>query len=84
MPSARCGLTFLPITEPGTSKSCETCRREFLNEATLTKIVSDDGTGPAELIAADGVRRLSSCLSLIKDLSDQFDICPYCHGKYIG
>lgn len=86
MPPARCGLTFLPITEPGISKSCETCRRGFLNEATLAQTVSDDDTGLAEHIAADdtGVRRLSSSLSFIKDLSDQFDVCPYCHGKYIG
>ena len=29
---ARCRLTFLAITEPGISKYCESCRREFLNE----------------------------------------------------
>ena len=32
---ARCALTFLPITEPGCSKRCETCDREFLNEEDL-------------------------------------------------
>lgn len=86
MPTARCGITLLPILEPGISKSCETCHREFLNEATLNQIVSDHDTDLAEHIAADdiGVRRLSSNLSLLKDLYDQFDICPYCHGKYIG
>ncbi|KAL9614013.1 MAG: hypothetical protein Q9167_001493 [Letrouitia subvulpina] len=29
---ARCALTFLPITEPGISKYCERCHREFLDQ----------------------------------------------------
>ena len=27
----RCGLTFLPIREPGISKCCELCSQEFLD-----------------------------------------------------
>ncbi|KAL8671704.1 MAG: hypothetical protein Q9168_003804 [Polycauliona sp. 1 TL-2023] len=89
---ARCSLTSIPITVPGISKSCETCHREFINEAQLTNRLSNDGSvgekdsqqdrrppaDDAELV------RLSSDLELIKELFDQFDICPYCQGKYIG
>lgn len=32
---ARCSLTFLAIKEPGISKYCENCNREFLNEYTI-------------------------------------------------
>ncbi|KAL9599435.1 MAG: hypothetical protein Q9219_003872 [cf. Caloplaca sp. 3 TL-2023] len=30
--TARCALTFLPVKEPGMSKYCESCGREFLDE----------------------------------------------------
>ena len=33
--TARCALTFLPITEPGISKYCRRCKREFLDEERL-------------------------------------------------
>lgn len=33
MGAVRCALTFLPIKEPGISRYCESCNREFLNEA---------------------------------------------------
>ncbi|KAL8871130.1 MAG: hypothetical protein Q9174_002974, partial [Haloplaca sp. 1 TL-2023] len=31
----RCALTFLAVTEPGISKYCESCNREYLNDATF-------------------------------------------------
>ncbi|KAL8779553.1 MAG: hypothetical protein Q9213_006881 [Squamulea squamosa] len=104
---ARCGLTFLPITEPGISKHCETCDREFLDKPNLLQQTSDDGIGPDEQAAVDvqngdeahgitdmsagvlssglhapannlGSRRLSSSLSLLEAISDQFDSPSLC------
>lgn len=45
MPLARCGLTFLPITEPSISKRCEICDREFLDEVLITKIFEKEDVG---------------------------------------
>ncbi|KAL8681028.1 MAG: hypothetical protein Q9186_002801 [Xanthomendoza sp. 1 TL-2023] len=38
---SRCALTFLPITEPGITKHCETCDREFLDEAQARPSIDD-------------------------------------------
>lgn len=35
---ARCGLSFLAIQEPGVSKFCPVCRREFFDEELLTSL----------------------------------------------
>ncbi|KAL8998580.1 MAG: hypothetical protein Q9169_002420 [Polycauliona sp. 2 TL-2023] len=88
---ARCGLTLSPITVPGISKSCETCHREFIDEAQLTQMLSDNGI-PGEIDsqeprppADDGEsQQLTSDLNLTNKLFEQFSICPYCGGKYIS
>ena len=113
MPLARCGLTFLPITEPGISKSCESCHREYLDPVQIAQIVRNDSTDLADHTTAytpnmdpshttadtndemglkeqqppaddEGNRVLSSSLNLINEISQYFDVCPYCQGKYIG
>ncbi|KAL2810008.1 transcription factor IIIC subunit delta N-term-domain-containing protein [Aspergillus granulosus] len=60
----RCNLTFLAIQEPGISKFCSRCDREYLDE---------DLIGPS---SEDGLQQ--SC----KILSDVFDTCIYCNGKF--
>ncbi|KAL8910148.1 MAG: hypothetical protein Q9171_004526 [Xanthocarpia ochracea] len=107
---ARCGLTFLPIMEPGISKHCEVCFREFLDESRFPPIVGGESVEQDEHTAADvqlgngshaaidtntevqydqqlpadnrELRRLASNLGLVEALSNHFDVCPYCHGKY--
>ena len=66
---ARCALTFLPITEPGFSKQCVDCDREYLNERLHLEIVNEPDP-------------LEGQLSLARILFDEFDVCPYCGGKY--
>ncbi|KAL8914131.1 MAG: hypothetical protein Q9172_007150 [Xanthocarpia lactea] len=111
-PSIWCGLTFLPITEPGISKHCEVCFREFLDESRFPPIVGGESVEQDEHTAADvqlgdgsraatdtntevqhdqqlpadnrKLRRLASNLGLVEALSDHFDVCPYCHGKYMN
>lgn len=57
----RCSVSGIAIQEPGISKFCSMCDRQFLN---LPKLEPHDAE------------------SLIWRLFDEFDICPYCDGKY--
>jgi hypothetical protein len=117
-------LTFLAIKEPGISKYCEKCQREFLNEHFLRESgqypefllayeteksplydyptdedqvvgewqdsclqrVDDNGvvveTRPAGLKGAP--QHTSQAISLVNMLFNEFDVCPYCQGKFIG
>ena len=70
---SRCGITFLPILEPGISKGCLSCCREFLMDSQGRLGVEDKlGNG-----ISDGTRG-----SLASHLLAIFDVCPYCGGKY--
>lgn len=60
---ARCGISSLAIQEPGISKYCSRCGKEFLDLAKL-----EPHEGP----------------SLSKALFEEFDVCPYCRGKFRG
>ena len=60
---ARCGISFLAIQEPGISKYCSRCGRQFLNIAKL-----EPQEGPSLALA----------------LFEEFDVCPYCRGKFRG
>ncbi len=60
---ARCGISFLAIQEPGISKYCSRCGKEFLDLAKL-----EPHEGP----------------SLSHALLEEFDVCPYCRGKFRG
>ena len=90
-PAARCALTFLPLLEPGISKRCFNCKREYLDERSHPEIrmrlserlgpisISDsniENTGAAQ---EDSGRVKHSLASV---LFDKFDICPYCGGKF--
>jgi len=57
----RCSLCFVAIQEPGISKYCSQCGKQFL---AMTKLETDDGP------------------SLSQALFDEFDVCPYCQGKF--
>ena len=60
---ARCVISFLAIQEPGISKYCSRCGKEFLDLAKL-----EPHEGP----------------SLSFRLFEEFDVCPYCRGKFRG
>ena len=102
----RCALTFLAVKEPGISKYCESCNREYLDDATLSQPqepndnIGDDiefmdvdhqesaedttanqGETP---ITNNGSEPAPSEAIFAKTLFERFDVCPYCHGKYIG
>lgn len=59
----RCNLTFLCIQQPGISKYCSGCERQFLCSLKL---------GPHAIE------------SVIMNLLDRYDACPYCKGKFRG
>ncbi|EXJ82785.1 hypothetical protein A1O3_06600 [Capronia epimyces CBS 606.96] len=60
---SRCSISFVAVQEPGVSKYCAKCGRQFLD--------------PGKLEFPEGP-------SLSQALFDQFDICPYCQGKFRG
>lgn len=60
---SRCALSMLAIQEPGISKYCSNCNRQFLHLPKLGPLKSP---------------------SLMHALYDEFDVCPYCSGKYRG
>jgi len=71
---ARCALTLLPILEPGCSKYCSTCKREFINEELHPEISLFQGGQSPD---SDQIKP-----SLANLLFAKFDICPYCDGKF--
>ncbi|KAJ9660173.1 hypothetical protein H2198_002679 [Neophaeococcomyces mojaviensis] len=60
---SRCSLSLMSIQEPGISKYCSGCDRQFLN---MSKLKPQPG----------------QCLT--SKLFDEFDVCPYCRGKFRG
>ncbi len=124
-------MTFLAIEEPGISKYCENCNREFLNEHILQEsgklpelllvterersllhdhstIEGDVGDGQQyeNLQSVDNIGKVtesrpadtegalqqlisvkshsSQAPSLASMLFKEFEVCPYCQGKFIG
>ncbi|KAL8726378.1 MAG: hypothetical protein Q9181_006073 [Wetmoreana brouardii] len=49
----RCALTFLPIREPGISKYCESCNREFLDESLFAQSDSDEKISTSDYMEID-------------------------------
>ena len=69
---ARCGITFLPVVQPGQSKYCSRCGRQFLNERAARQ--GEKGRDQdAEASIQD---------QWVGYLLTKFDTCPYCNGKY--
>ncbi|KAL2817489.1 transcription factor IIIC subunit delta N-term-domain-containing protein [Aspergillus cavernicola] len=60
----RCSLTGLVIQEPGISKFCSKCDREYIDEDLITLSPANDTQ--------------QAC----KSLSDVFDTCIYCNGRF--
>lgn len=81
------------MLEPGTSKRCVCCRREFINERYHPEIrmrlserlnptnVDDSGKEKTGVVPEN--TRLAKH-SLTSVLFDKFDTCPYCGGKFFG
>ncbi len=59
----RCAISFLAIQEPGISKYCSQCGKQFLD---LWKLESPSGP------------------CLVQALFEEFDVCPYCQGRFRG
>ncbi|MCJ1460402.1 hypothetical protein MMC28_010782 [Mycoblastus sanguinarius] len=84
---SRCALTFLPILEPGLSKYCMDCGREFINDLVHPGMQDHiDGYLPQE---SAGDARLGYLHDpdpgpelLSNFLFHKFDTCPYCGGKF--
>ena len=83
----RCSLTFLAIQEPGISKYCNTCGREYLNETTMA-IESEqmtmqiaEGTLNNE---GRGEQRTQTDQFFLQMLFQKYDTCIFCPGKFIG
>lgn len=64
----RCSLSFVAIQEPGISKFCSKCGRQFLDPGKMKP-------GSPNHDNADGP-------SLSQVVFDKFDVCPYCQGKF--
>lgn len=91
--AARCALTFLPLLEPGITKRCMSCKREFLDEQSHPGIpmkvsqrlgpinISDSDFEPIDP-AQENRKRVKHSLAAV--LFDRFDTCPYCGGKFCG
>ena len=84
----RCTLTFMAIQEPGISKYCETCGREYLNEKYLwpippgvcTSETSRENSGLPNLLPGLASEETSHLRELIRT----FDKCIFCGGKFIS
>ena len=77
---ARCALTSLAIQEPGISKCCSVCGREYLRESRPCPVDGDDG-----MSATQGMD-LSAALQnspLAQELLQKFDVCVHCNGKFV-
>ena len=65
----RCQITFLPLLEPGLSKRCSDCYRQYFNELVHPEMMGEDSEPENK-----------QCL--VRRLLDWFEICPYCGGKF--
>lgn len=90
-PFARCALTFLPLLEPGISKRCINCKREYLDERChpdirmrLSHRLGPISFSDSDIENTDVVQENNGHVkhSLASVLFDKFDICPYCGGKF--
>ena len=86
--AARCALTFLPLLEPGSSKRCISCKREFIDERSHpgVQMQSSKRSGPINVGDGntDAAQESSGVVehSLASVLFDKFDTCQYCGGKF--
>ena len=94
----RCALSFLAIQEPGISKFCDTCDREYLNEELLLQedievmAVLDATTNRDEVVESGELHSIESGGSLSEDKGDSliramfrsYGVCIFCDGKFIG
>lgn len=110
--TGRCSLTFLPIREPGISKRCEACNREYLDESSLLRSTAEPTDADRSKVVESGSRLQSPVsdgnaagndpqdhdiraddevtipapprLEVTKSIFAEFDVCPFCRGKYVG
>ena len=68
----RCGITFLPVVQPGRAKYCSRCGRQFLN-----KWAGRQGEKSPGQDAEAGIQD-----HWVGHLLTKFDTCPYCDGKF--
>ncbi|MCJ1439212.1 hypothetical protein MMC27_008603 [Xylographa pallens] len=86
----RCALSFLAIQEPGISKFCDTCGREYRNEQQVLQEdidsmpVMDVTSGNADSLGDEVLPIRDNEHSLISELFRSHGICIFCEGKFIG
>ena len=68
MTIARCTLSLFAIQEPGVSKYCSRCERQYLKAEGIKRRTENEEGGP----------------SLVASLFEEFDRCPYCRAKFRG
>lgn len=72
---ARCALTSLPIKEPGVSKYCESCHREFLDESVLSQGSFDECTEYDDSVAK-GHRTLENDFTTVQSNPPDEELQP--------
>ena len=82
----RCSLSFLAIQQPGISKRCSVCDRQYLD---LDKALQQNAlsiNSPSSNSLGNGDSRVREMVgdTLIKQLFGAFDYCPYCEGRFCG
>lgn len=85
----RCALTFFAIQEPGISRYCDTCSREYLHEdyALKTCHVDKHASGTDGMGISDNSNDPSNGTdggSILQSLFQHHDVCIFCGGKFIG
>lgn len=89
----RCTLTFFAIQEPGISRYCDTCRREYLHEDYALNDHSRHGGKPAPgtkgMETSDNATMEGNVVSfddesILQVLFRNYDVCIFCGGKFIG
>jgi len=85
----RCALTFFAIQEPGISRYCDACSREYLHEdyALNTCRVDMNAPSPDGLEIFDNSKNPGNETegeSILQTLFKDYDVCIFCGGKFIG
>lgn len=82
---SRCSLSLLAIQEPGISKRCSLCERQYLDIAKMER-EGALSTNLQSSINSNGnsSEGLSRVPVLARQLLETFDTCCFCEGKFYG
>ncbi|MCJ1249290.1 hypothetical protein MMC30_006513 [Trapelia coarctata] len=89
----RCALTFFAIQEPGISRYCDSCGREYLHEDYAlndnARHVGNQPPGTDAMEIFDDVHVAENELStedesILQTLFNEHEVCIFCGGKFVG